>query len=123
VARAAVKQPHAQPLFEPLRMGADGRFGNFEAPSHRRKAAAFYHAGKGGDAFERVHWSIGSLSLVDDFLCHAFGVGELGKRNAEHVHLDTGGNEGVAADIGCARVVPLTSTVAISGRLLCAVFG
>jgi hypothetical protein len=42
---------------------------------------------------------------------HAFG--ELGKRNAEHIHLDTGGDKRDNADVRRARVMPLTSTVAI----------
>jgi hypothetical protein len=55
----------------------------------------------------------GSFSLVHDFLRHAFGVGQLGKRKSVHVHLHTGRDELDDADIRSATVVPLTSIVAI----------
>ena len=48
--------------------------------------------------------------MADGF---AFGGGELGKHNAEHVHLDTGGDKRDDAHIRCASLVPLTSAVAI----------
>ena len=53
-----------------------------------------------------VKWAGRGVSAADDF-------GEFRKRNAEHVHLYTDGEEHDDADIRCARVVPLTSIGAI----------
>ena len=53
-----------------------------------------------------VKWAGLGVSAAADF-------GELGKRNAEHVHLYTAGEEHDDADIRCARVVPLPSIDAI----------